>query len=567
MSGALWYLIRTSAANRLRRQLTRLRQPRYALAFALGLLYFWFFFLRDNGPRAMSDPAAFAGLGIAALFVVAYLAWSWIVGSDRTALAFTRAEVALLFPAPIPRRGLILYKLARTQFGILVSVLVWSVILNRAGEPLANVMRGIGLWVALTTLSLHRLGIGLRRAAAGEHGAGGLRRGLVPLAVFATAVGLVAWTFWAQRAAFADAPDARAWFDALVRTVGTAPASWALYPVRVAFDPVVVREPLAWLAAIAQALLLLALHVWWVLASDAAFEEAAAEASEKQARMLEQMRAQRAGVATVRAKSVRRTLPLAATGHPAVAILWKNALWVLRTHQLRGLLVAPALLLAAALWLAGGSTRTAMLVTALAAVLSAIFLLFGPATMRNDLRSDLLHLPMLKTLPISGRAIVLVQVLSGALVVTLPQLLCAAAAAVAMLRAPEPPGIPAPVIAGVLVGAPALLLAVNVANFTLHNGLALLLPGWVKLGERGPTGIEATGQMMLVSGATLLALALLLLLPVAVGAVGYFAFAREMGTGVVVALLAGSGVLGLEAWFLMRGLGRAFARVEPAQVG
>ena len=567
MNGALWYLIRTSAANRLRRQLARLRQPRYALAFALGLLYFWFFFLRANGPRAMSDPAAFAGLGIAALFVIAYLAWSWIAGSDRTALAFTRAEVALLFPAPISRRGLILYKLARTQFGILVSVLVWSVILNRAGEPLASLTRGVGLWVALTTLSLHRLGIGLRRAAAGEHGASGLRRGLAPLLVFAAAIAMVGWTFWSQRAAFAAAPDARAWFGALVRAVETAPASWALYPVRVAFDPVVIREPLAWLAAIAQALLLLALHVWWVLSSDAAFEEAAAEASEKQAKVLERMRAQRAGVATVRAKSVRRTLPLTATGHPAVAILWKNALWVLRTHQLRGLLVAPVILLGAALWLAGGSTKAAMIVTALAAVLSAIFLLFGPATMRNDLRSDLLHLPMLKTLPISGRAIVLVQVLSGALAVTLPQLLCAAAAAVAMLRAPEPPGIPAPVIAGVLVGAPALLLAVNVANFTLHNGLALLFPGWVKLGERGPTGIEATGQMMLVSGATLLALALLLLLPVAVGAVGYFAFAREVGTGVVVALLAGSALLGLEAWLLMRGLGRAFARVEPMQVG
>jgi hypothetical protein len=38
-----------------------------------------------------------------------------VVGSDTTALAFTQAEVSLLFTAPISRRGLILYKMARRR--------------------------------------------------------------------------------------------------------------------------------------------------------------------------------------------------------------------------------------------------------------------------------------------------------------------------------------------------------------------------------------------------------------------------------------------------------------------
>ncbi|MCE9602923.1 MAG: putative ABC exporter domain-containing protein [Gemmatimonadetes bacterium] len=567
MTGALWYLIRTSMRNQLRRQASRLRNPRYAAAFALGIVYFWFFFLRNTRSGAMDANTSAAMLAFAGLAVLAYLAWSWVFGTDRTALAFTRAEVAILFTAPVSRRGLILYKLARSQLGILVSVAIWSVILNRAGDPVASLMRGVGLWVAMSTLSLHRLGIGLWRAGATEHGAGGAKRSVPAMLVFAAAVGAVGWSFWSHWEWVAGAGDATRTFEAVRGIIDLPPAAIVFYPVKLAFAPVVLREPGPWAIALLQALLLLALHVWWVLSSDSAFEEAAAAASEHRAKALEQIRARRGGTAPVSVKSTRRTIPLAATGLPAVAIVWKNALWMLRTNQLRALLIPPVLLLAGLLAFGTGDPKSGIVFAILSGIFILTLLLFGPMSMRNDLRSDLLHLPMLKTLPIPGRDVVLAQVMSGALSVVVSQGLLACVAYAALTLSPGSSPVPAQVLVACAIAAPILLLALNAANFTLHNGAALLFPGWVKLGEYGPGGIEATGQMMLTTVATLLGLVLLLVLPAVAGGVGYLAFSAELGTGVLMGLLVATAILAAETWLMVSGLGRAFETVEPTQIG
>ena len=568
MTGAFWYLIRTSMRNRLQRQASRLRNPRYAVAFALGLVYFWFIFVRNTQGEAMGNsltPTIMLSFGGAA--VLAFLAWSWIFGTDRTALAFTRAEVAWLFPAPVRRRGLILYKIAGSQFGILTSVLIWSVILNRAGDPVASIMRGIGLWVAMSTLSLHRLGIGLWRAGATDLGVGGARRSLPAMLLFAAAVSAAGWGFWSHWDWVTSASDPRAMFDAIIAIIDLPPAAIVFYPARIAFAPVMLREFGPWLVALVQALLLLALHVWWVLSSDASFEEAAAEASERRAKLLEQMRARRTGGATVAAKSVRRTLPLAATGLPAIAIVWKNALWMLRTNQWRGLLIPPVLLFGGLLVFGVDDEEMGVVFAVLSGVFILLLLLFGPMTMRNDLRSDLLHLPMLKTLPIPGRDLVLAQVMSGALSLAVSQVLLVGVAYAALTLSPGASPVPAQLLVACAIAAPALLLALNTANFTLHNGTALLFPGWVKLGEHGPGGVEATGQMMLTTVATLLGLVLLLVIPAIAGGVGYLALSAEMGTGALVGLLVAAAVLAAETWFMIAGLGRAFDSVEPTQLG
>lgn len=566
MTGAFWYLIRTSMRNRVARQVARLRTPRYAVAFAMGLLYFWFLFLRPQRDGALPPDLGGAMLAFAGVMILGYLVWSWLFGTDRTALAFTRAEVAFLFPAPVSRRALILYKLARSQFGILISVLIWSLLLNRGGTPLSSLLRGAGLWIALSIVSLHRLGIGLWRAGLEEHGAAGAKRSLPVIGVFATAVALVAWTMVSHWDWVANADGFAPAVRALAAITELPPASLVLYPVRLAFAPVLTLEPGPWAVAALQGLLVLALHVWWVLSSDAAFEESAAEHSEQQAKGLEQMRTQRAGGAVVKADSTRRTIPLAAKGAPAIAIVWKNALWLLRTNQLRGILLPPLLLLIATVVFAGEGRKLEVPIAVIGLTLAVIFLFFGPATLRNDLRSDLMHLPMLKTLPIPGRELVLAQVMSGALVVAVAQLLLLGVAAYAFSLAPGKPLVPTDIAIAVVLGAPFALAAVNTVNFTLHNGAALLFPGWVRLGEKGPSGFEATGQTMLTGIATLLALAVLLILPLLAGGGVFVAFTGERGSGVLGGILAGALVLGVEAWYMVGGLGRAFDKVEPMQV-
>ncbi|MDQ6887837.1 MAG: putative ABC exporter domain-containing protein, partial [Gemmatimonadota bacterium] len=185
MTGIFWYLASRSISNRIRRQLSRLRQPRYALVMAFGLLYFWSVFWRPGGANrsmiASSQSAPTLSLIMAVGLALLVISW-WLIGTDRHALAFTPAEVQFLFPAPLSRRSLIQYKLLRAQSQVLLSTVVWVVLLGRGGERgLAALPRALGLWTLLSTISLHRIGASLVRSSAAEHGRSGLRRSALPL--------------------------------------------------------------------------------------------------------------------------------------------------------------------------------------------------------------------------------------------------------------------------------------------------------------------------------------------------------------------------------------------------
>ena len=95
------------------------------------------------------------------------------------------------------------------------------------------------------------------------------------------------------------------------------------------------------------------------------------------------------------------------SGWPAGAILWKNLLAVVRTRRARN--IALAVLVAAVL--AGLSSFQAVGTVAevvgwLAATWAGLALVIGPQWIRNDLRSDLLKLDLLRSYPLAGRAVV-----------------------------------------------------------------------------------------------------------------------------------------------------------------
>ena len=564
MIGSFAYLIVRSTRNRLVSQMKRARSPRYAIALLLALGYFWLvFFRRTRG----APPIALPGDAMQSLFAVGLLvmtAWTWIVGADRAALAFTPAEVSLLFTAPVSRRDLIVYKLVRAQAPVLTTSLIWALVFRR-GSPADSVERAIAFWGLLSTLSFHRLGVALIRASQAEHGVKGLRRSLIPMLVFGAAVVALIVGVLPLGDELADARSAGEMFRMIGAALLAPPLGWLMYPFRVAIAPVFAPAGLAWLRAIGAALVLLALHAWWVLRMDAAFEETAVEASAAHARRLEAMRARRevGGVAT--AASTKWSIRLAPTGPRPLALVWKNALWLVRTGQVRGLLAPPLIGLASALLLARRSEVAATLVAAFCAVIAAMLIVFGPLTVRSDLRNELLHLPLIKTLPLRGRQIVLAEVASSAPAVALMQLLLLAAAAIATSHLPTWP-MPVSMMLATIATLPLFLLGLNMVNFAIHNGLAVLYPAWTRLGGAG-AGIEAMGQMMLTTLATLLMLLLLLILPaVAVGIAGALLRTYPELAIAVGGTLAGV-LLVAESWVMVGLLGEALERVEPAHVG
>jgi hypothetical protein len=113
------------------------------------------------------------------------------------------------------------------------------------------------------------------------------------------------------------------------------------------------------------------------------------------------------------------------------------------------------------------------------------------------------------------------------------------------------------------------LIGLNFANFTIHNGMALLFPGWVRLGDvaGGGAGVEVMGQMMLTLIVTLLLLAILLVLPAIAGASVYFGMQLPQFFAVAGAGIAAGIACGIEAYLLISALGGSLDRLEPMQVG
>jgi ABC-2 type transport system permease protein len=563
MIGPLGYLAARSTRNRLLRQLRRLRTPRYALALLLGLAYLWYVGVRQrpgSGPTGVSAETVEL---LAAVGVTAILLWAWIFGADRRALAFTRAEVTWLFPAPITRRQLIQYKLLRGQFVILFNVLLWTVLLSHGWVGAGPWRRAGAIWILLTTLALHRLGVALFRGSLLEHGRAAIRARAVTL----TLLGIVATAVLVDVVQAAPAMGA-AWdlglkeFLAAAHGVTVRPVPAALlFPGRLLVRPMLALSWAEWGRAILPAAAILMMHYVWVIRSDAAFEESAAAAA---------LARDRAGRRTGRALRFRaRSIPrLAPAGWPAGALLWKNLAFVVRTGRARGTVLGFGAAALAVLVLSAGKGSTALLeiVGWLAAMWAGFLLILGPQWVRNDLRTDLSRLALLRSYPLRGKTVVGAETAGSTAVLTALQLGLIGIAYLAFWGGEV--SEPSPVLrTAVLAAAVVLLPAINFLAMLIQNGAALLLPGWVRVGSDRPIGVEALGHNMLVMSGFVAILAGLLLAPAAVAGAVFLGLRPASGWWAAVPAAAGALVVAaLEARLVLVRLGRVFEMTDPSAV-
>ncbi|MGH7619107.1 MAG: putative ABC exporter domain-containing protein, partial [Gemmatimonadaceae bacterium] len=560
---AFLYLVSRSARNRLASLARGTRSPRYIAALAVGVLYIWTFLVRPvnrgaAAPMLLGQPTEM----IVTLLSVLTLMGSWIFGSDSTALAFTPAELSLLFPAPISRRALMGYKLFRAQTSVLINSVIWVFVLRRGGTGVPGPFRAIAVWTLFSTLNLHRLGAALVRTSWREHARAGVRRHGVSTAVFvlvgAAVISGVA-RHWHELVA---ALGAGAFFTALGSALANPPASWGLFPFHVVVAPAFAHTTGEWARAIVPAFGVLAFHVWWVLRTDSAFEDAAIEASAERMKRLAAIKARRGVGAAVASKTAKSTIALSSVGHPAIGIFWKNILCLRRTAQLR-LLIGPtamAIIIGGAI---GGEGKGPFGVIAAATlVFAGLLVVFGGRLIRNDLRQDMQHLPLLKTLPIAPGDLMVAEVASAALPMAALQfalLLVSCAASFGVESVP----LSYETRLAVLAGAPFAVLALNGALLTIQNGTAVLFPAWIRLGPAVNTGVEALGQNLLASVANLVSLAIALVIPAIIAVTAVTAIGPPRAATLTLLIIVASGALAAETYFALRLLGRAFARAEP----
>src|SRR5471032_2325365 len=177
MLGASLYINVCSARNRLRVRLRRLREPRYLIGAIVGAAYLYFSFfarLRTSGRSAARRPggaaappvfAAFvaAGPALAGVALLVVTALSWIMPFGSGLLDFSDVEIQFLFPAPISRRQLLLYRIMRSQLGLLFTAVVTG-ITRPTGSVFARVQTAMAMWLLLVTAKVYFTGITLARA-------------------------------------------------------------------------------------------------------------------------------------------------------------------------------------------------------------------------------------------------------------------------------------------------------------------------------------------------------------------------------------------------------------------
>lgn len=565
MIAAAAYLLQRSAANRVRHMARKVRSPRYLIALLIGIGYLGLIFFGQRQQTA--GPAVMPVIQVTGTTLVLFLVakW-WLFGTDRTALAFSPAEIQFFFPAPVSRKELLGFKLLRAQLPILVNVAIWIVILHRGRDsPLPAIVYAISLWSIFMVIMLHRLGVALTRDAVTDHGTAGVRRHWATLSIGLLLALIVLYAGAAVLELRAADPEGNL-LTHLTQVLNRDPLRTLLAPFHLPFSLIDSPDLTVWAGRFLLLLGLIGLHLVWVFRADRAFEEAAIAASVKRAELLDRWRRQGVGGAPVEGAH-RRSIPLRPRGHPIGAIVWKNLTRLLRTSSSFALILMLTLVVGVTIFALtrGGEYPEVMdMVSSLSIAWILVLSLFGPQWIRIDLRSDMQHLDQLRTWPLAGGAIVAGEVLSSGIALLVMQLMLGVLG-VAALSQHNVSGLP---LNQVLVLTPAVLLlltGVNLLSLGFQNAAAILYPAWVRT-ELRPGGIEAMGQHLLTAGASLLLLLIALVGPGGLAAVtGYLLWPRIGTWNLLPAMGLGLVAILLEVALLLDWLGTRLEQFDPTR--
>jgi ABC-2 type transport system permease protein len=568
--GALAYLRVTTLAGMVRSRLKRLRQPKYLLGAIVGIAYLYFIFFRRGaasrpGGRGEVPPEIFqSGLEVAAelaalgLLLVALV--NWFI-PRRAALPFTETEIAFLFPAPVSRRMLIHYRVLSSQLGIVFTALIFTIVFRRMG-PLDGhaLFRALGWWITLATLNLHFTATSFTISRLFNRSITTQRRRMITIGAAAAAlIAIVAWAYIVfQVPTAADLRTPASTRDYISAQLDAGPFPYLLAIPRFLIAPYFASGIGEFLVAMGLALLVFAAHYFWVIHTEVSFEEATIARAEKRAsrvRAVQQGDWRTQGQAR---KSQRPPFNLRSSGPPEVAFLWKNLLSTSALFRPTGAIVSLAIVLAGSMLLSQVPIiRPAFFTTGL--VLLGVTLLFGPLIARQDLRQDLQNSDILKTYPLTGR-----QILLGELLTPVAILSCIVWLGLLMLLLTvkgTDSGFNAPWIVPAAVGFALIVPPFVAIQLLVPNAATILFPAWVQhVGNRAEHGIELMGQRIIFMAGMVL-VTVLAILPAAIAGALLFLLGNLIGgfyTGGVIAVPGVFAILAVEAWLGIGWLGSRF---------
>ncbi|MBX5461961.1 MAG: hypothetical protein IRZ28_12845 [Steroidobacteraceae bacterium] len=297
-------------------------------------------------------------------------------------LAFSPSEVELLFPAPLPRRALMLFKIAERSRAVLVTTLVFALLsLGTPGVSLPRLALGwffVASLVGLHTLLLHTVSQQLART----------RFAFVPGLISALTVLAIAFLVWR---AFAQAPGGGV---AVLSTPAAGALTWLATHLLAPAYSGSWREMAStlWLP-----LLLWGLHLLLLVAWSPRVEEVP-------------------HVSAGRSRNAPRLWSLAAEGPVWRAIAWKNVVAISRRNALTAWILVvflPAMVFAVRFAPEDYYVAGQFITVASFFVFIGYAGLVAPCTKVAGLRLDVPHFALLKSMPISARQLLFGEVVGA----------------------------------------------------------------------------------------------------------------------------------------------------------
>jgi ABC-2 type transport system permease protein len=570
MTSAFVFVTTRSLRNRVLVRLRRLRQPRYLVSFLAGLGYMWFVFFRRTHNSAAASAVLYGrvhfgdlGRDLASVVILAIMLLVWALPSQYGGIEFSEAEIQFLFPAPVARRQLLLYKLMRGIPQMLFTVAIMTFFGFRQAL-------GIGLLAAFAAQNAYFMMVAQARARLKLAGIGVIARAI---AVLIVGIGL-SWFLMSH----VETGQIQSALKVANRT-GTQPflnaadASFQKPAVSVLlfvphlFASAAFPGSISQLAISCVALLILGYCCFLVAAKlNVSFEEASVLVSQKRTERRLQLNSRRSG----RWIPLRRMPPpfrLGSRGPAEVAIIWKNLTAAMRISApwLVIILVSVGILLFQAFASHSAAMHISAAMTAL--FFCALFPFVGTAMFQQDLRLDLPRIELLKGYPLSGERIVAAEIAAPLIIVSITELLLlTATAAMLQLGGVESAG-KLRILANPEYITLAMLFATPIcaAQLLIRNTTAIVLPAWSSRSKEEPRGIVMTGQRLVMLAGNLVVLCVALIPSMLILLLGLWISHRYFAGSPMGLALAASPAVALlcaEVYVGIKVLGGQFERID-----
>jgi len=401
-----------SARNRFLQKLGRLKQPRYAFSAFVGVLYFATVFGRNllrhgtrPGIRGLPAGGSDAFLCGASMAVFLLMLAVWALPDSSGGITFAPAEIQFLFPAPLRRWQLLLYKVLRSQPQILFTSAIMTLLGFRQGHFL-------GVWATFTVLNLYLMMASLGRARLQLAGVGWLTRMAFVLMLIGATIAVIAVQYPAgiiQASLALMRANHGPGLAELIAPFHRLPLSAIFFVPRLVITASLPGGLSQLLVSCLVVLFFGALFFLTAAGLDVSFEEASIVASQKRVDSVKARGNRRGGSAVVfrRAPVPFRLRP---TGNPELAIFWKNLIAVGRVSgRTLMIIILVGFAVVGSLAATAQSQRSIEVLKVAGTVMlsfGAFFAIFAPFIMKADLRLDQRRFDFLKSLPLAGERLV-----------------------------------------------------------------------------------------------------------------------------------------------------------------